>query len=381
MRFVNISIALVSVCLLLSCLNIFDPTSTTVSTRERTAAVFEDRTHYFDEDSPPKITIATANANVNSTDVSSSSSINNINNNNIIINNNNKGRSENVTTNQEGSGAAEEKNEIVPADTATGIINTAAPINRNVYVSTGTYHYPNSASKISGPGGLKIMIFITTHMSNQHAWFLKSCWPPAMQKSLLLNSTDVVVYLNVVRQKRTEAMTLLQNTFQDRNLTIHVRQKLGKQGGAMAALQHAMKEKWFAGYDWLVRVNPDVIIRNDASILDTMVKDDKATGVFINCRRSNYRKPKIHTDFFALKPSALPSDIFLSRRGNSEMSFTMDIQESILNKKGQRFLDDSAPIGVQCRAASTYELTTTPSVTHFHRDEKQMSNMTCPIIF
>ena len=40
---------------------------------------------------------------------------------------------------------------------------------------------------------LKVMLYVTTHISPQHIWYLKSCWFPALQNSLLLCSSDVVV--------------------------------------------------------------------------------------------------------------------------------------------------------------------------------------------
>lgn len=43
---------------------------------------------------------------------------------------------------------------------------------------------------------LKVMLYVTTHMSPQHIWYLKSCWLPALQNSVLLRNSDVVVYLN-----------------------------------------------------------------------------------------------------------------------------------------------------------------------------------------
>ena len=88
-------------------------------------------------------------------------------------------------------------------------------------IPIGSYHYPNSHSANSS-GGLKVMLFVTTHMSLQRIWHLKSCWPPALQNSVLLNTADVVVYLNPEEKERKEAMNILKHTFRDQNLTIHV---------------------------------------------------------------------------------------------------------------------------------------------------------------
>ena len=40
---------------------------------------------------------------------------------------------------------------------------------------------------------MKSMLYITTHMSEQHVWYLMSCWPGALKHSLLLNSSDVAI--------------------------------------------------------------------------------------------------------------------------------------------------------------------------------------------
>ena len=202
------------------------------------------------------------------------------------------------------------------------------------------------------------MLFVTTHMSLQRIWHLKSCWPPALQNSVLLNTADVVVYLNPEEKERKEAMNILKHTFRDQNLTIHVHGETEeRQSGAMAALSDATREGWFSGYDWVIRVNPDVIIRDDTFMLDAMQNDPNATGLLINCRKTtNTRIPKIHTDFFAIKPEVLPSDAFLNPTGrDAEDSFTNDIREAILNKGNQRWIPGAASPDTACRAGRKEE--------------------------
>ena len=248
-------------------------------------------------------------------------------------------------------------------------------------VPKGSYHYPNTQSNTSG--GLKVMLFVTTHMSSQHIWHLKSCWPPALQNSVLLNTADVTVYLNPEEKERKEAMNILKHTFRDQNLTIHVHGETEeRQSGAMAALSDATREGWFSGYDWVIRVNPDVIIRDDTFILNAMQNDPNATGLLINCRKTtNTRIPKIHTDFFAIKPEVLPSDAFLNPTGrDAEDSFTNDIRETILNKGNQRWIPGAASPDTACRAGRKRKMEETPIV-HFHPDGGLMSHFTCPIPF
>jgi hypothetical protein len=249
-------------------------------------------------------------------------------------------------------------------------------------VPKGDYHFPNTQSNENRPDDLKVrvMLFITTHMSAQHFWLLKSCWPPALQNSPLLNSADVVVYLNADEKKRKESMAVLKHTFMDQDLTIHIRDNQGYNQGAMAALSDATKEGWFSGYDWVIRVNPDVIIRDSTFMLDVMQNDPNATGLLINCVKSE-RSPIIHTDFFAIKPEVLPKGTFLNPvKPNAERAFTHDIREAILNKGGQRYVPGSNPLNEFCRAGHLRKIEEA-HVVHYHPSEELMSELTCPIPF
>lgn len=250
--------------------------------------------------------------------------------------------------------------------------------------------------------GLKVMLFITTHMSMDHVWFLKSCWPPALQNSHLLNASDVVVYMtppsptpppkdNVTDDKddattnHIHNMKIIQQTFQHQNLTIHTRPNKGYHEGAKAALTDAIREGWWKGYDWVIRVNPDVIIRNDTFLLNVMNHDTNATAILINCVWQNKKRyPIVHTDFFALKPDALPSDIFLNSNGvqNAERSFTKDIGPAILQKGNHRWWDDARPKRTLCRAGSERPLEEVPII-HYAKaaGEDLPSDFTCLVPF
>ncbi|GFH55266.1 hypothetical protein CTEN210_11742 [Chaetoceros tenuissimus] len=217
-------------------------------------------------------------------------------------------------------------------------------------------------------------------MSPQHIWYLKSCWYPALQNSLLLRSSDVVVYLNPPENELQEAKKLLQDTFKHQKLTIHERDNPGYQEGAIAALTDAAREGWFHGYDWVIRVNPNVIIRNDAFLLNVMQNDPNATALLVNCIRSNNR-PIVHTDFFAIQPGALAPNTFLnSTINNAERAFTNAIRKDILNVGKHRWIKEASPSQMVCRVGHGIALKKTP-ITHFHQKEKLLNNFTCPIPF
>mmetsp|Transcript_21174 Transcript_21174/g.20339 ORF Transcript_21174/g.20339 Transcript_21174/m.20339 type:complete len:207 (+) Transcript_21174:2-622(+) len=85
------------------------------------------------------------------------------------------------------------------------------------------------------------------------------------------------------------------------------------QRGANVPMELAFQEGWFTGYDWVIRINPDVLIRNSTWLLDAMMQttetEDKTTnslqrqrsidGIFVECCQPS----KLHTDFFAFRPN------------------------------------------------------------------------------
>ena len=151
-----------------------------------------------------------------------------------------------------------------------------------------------------------------------------------------------MAYLNPANDTlREEAKKLLKGTFQNQKITIHDRINPGKEAGAKAALEDAAKEGWFKGYDWVIRLNPDVSIRNDTYILNVIMQNDlNATAILANCAHFNPQKPiKVHTDFFAIKPGALAPNTFInSTIGNAELFFTNDISADIMNKGNHRWI-------------------------------------------
>ena len=208
-----------------------------------------------------------------------------------------------------------------------------------------------------------------------------------------MSEADVLVYLSAPESVREKAVQQLNSTFYKNNLTIHVADNPGCQEGAAAAMKDATLNNFFVGYDWIIRMNPDVIIRNDTFLVST-INDTNATAILIDCtpeeldrnkltpKMRAWEGPLVQTDFFALKPSALPEDIFVKKNDNfiAEKLFTNDIREPILKKGGQRFIPNASPMtGKSCRAGDGRLIRDTP-ITHIHYDEKDQIDI-CPIAF
>jgi hypothetical protein len=72
-----------------------------------------------------------------------------------------------------------------------------------------------------------------------------------------------------------------------------------KQLGARRAMVDLFLNKWFEGYDWVIRLNPDVLIRNDTWLVNTLLRPD------IDAILLRYGPKKFHSDFCAFRPQAV----------------------------------------------------------------------------
>merc|ERR1711862_874058 len=118
----------------------------------------------------------------------------------------------------------------------------------------------------------------------------------------------------------------------------------------------ASKNGWFEGYDWIFRMNPDVIIQNDTWMLDIIENDANASLLYVDCALASSEtstkeniSPQtvnlIHTDFFGLKLAALPNGhLEKSNIGkNFEFGFTKKMTSIIANKQ-HRHIPNAYPM-------------------------------------
>lgn len=171
---------------------------------------------------------------------------------------------------------------------------------------------------------MKILLLITTHLSLEHIAFLRRCWPPATHKSSLLREADAVVYINCHLSRNATRALAVAFPPVDRKVSYQraaqMPRVLGgnpmrRQTGAMLGLDAADREQWWAGYDWVVRMNPDVIIRDDTFLRSAMARSD-IDAIFGNCRS----KPEnliVMTDFTAWRPAAVPVGAFRLPAGHT----------------------------------------------------------------
>jgi hypothetical protein len=178
----------------------------------------------------------------------------------------------------------------------------------------------NSRTKTVGKS-LKILLYVTTHTSNLHVRSIERCWPYIVQNTELIGMADIL-FFSTGNRTTAESMTsnlrrLLREADQKQshphrghNITlIDWNGNPGKQQGANLALKEAATHGWFRGYDWVVRINPDVLIYNDTWMLDVMRNDHNASAIFVDCH-DNQGQHAPHTDFFAVRPSSFPENSY-----------------------------------------------------------------------
>jgi hypothetical protein len=171
----------------------------------------------------------------------------------------------------------------------------------------------------------KVLLFITTHFSPAHQAHLQKCWPHSIAKSKLLQRSDIFVFsTGPVNQ------TLIESVFSRNRIFVHEEPNPGYHQGAILGLKLAGEYGWFDNYDWVIRSNPDVLIKNETEILNILLDPD-IDGIFMNC----YTPPfvRLHTDWSAFRPRALPQNPFTSSIVYAEEAFTEDMQPILESEK------------------------------------------------
>jgi hypothetical protein len=72
--------------------------------------------------------------------------------------------------------------------------------------------------------------------------------------------------------------------------------------GANQGPRLTFQKGWFDDYDWVIRINPDVLIRNLTWLLQQL-QNPNVEGIFHDS--TPRRGHQLHTDFFAVRPKAV----------------------------------------------------------------------------
>lgn len=143
------------------------------------------------------------------------------------------------------------------------------------------------------------------------------CWENAIQKFKFLRDADLV--LHAPTKLLPDDLAKFQHM---RHITVRVSDTVGKkQAGAIKSFKEGFGSKgfhqgWFKHYDWVIRLNPDVLFMDASWILHTM-QNASIDGIFQRCLPGC----RINTDFFAVRPQAVDfARVENSTRPNSELN-------------------------------------------------------------
>jgi hypothetical protein len=198
--------------------------------------------------------------------------------------------------------------------------------------STGRSNRSTSLSQ------LRIGVYMTTNQSPSHMQFLVDCWPKASQTLPLLQNATLIYYTSASHED-VPLNTLRQMNFRDvlvyhydeinipPNSTFKQRDAK-KQYGAKRAMVDPFVNRWFDQFDWIIRLNPDVLIRSDTWFIENMI-NPSVQAILHGYPSTDGRMTGLHSDFYAFRPSIYDQPhITLSRLQNH-------LDRSALSAEGQ----------------------------------------------
>jgi hypothetical protein len=191
------------------------------------------------------------------------------------------------------------------------IISSFCLVDIHKYVNVG--HINEFLAEVGAPRekikSNRILIYITTHLSDAHYSYLENCWPALIKKSPLFKQSDFMMFV-AESQGQKANLTLINSVFAETGISVHITENPGYQEGAILAFTEAIENHWFDKYDWVIRVNPDVLIRDDSFLLERF-EDSRVHGIFVDCLDRDCPTGNkcfdrvIQTDFFAVRPNAI----------------------------------------------------------------------------
>lgn len=179
-----------------------------------------------------------------------------------------------------------------------------------------------------------VLVLMTTHFSFSHQRFLQICWPAVLAYSRMLREADVLVVST--GGNSTLHQGLVRKVFEVQGVCPRFVSYInpGYQQGANLAFCEGLANGWFDGYEWVVRLNPDVIVRNDSWLLSKM-SETAVHGIFVNCQDSMCNQTclggLIHSDFFMFRPNRVNVSVMtkLSHITNAERKVTAFFQQIV----------------------------------------------------
>jgi len=200
---------------------------------------------------------------------------------------------------------------------------------------------------------IKVLLYMTTHLSAGHLTTLRACWPSVIANSVLLQHADFLVFT-----AEDLPVDVRRGVFQNKTVRVEKYDNPGYQQGAKLAMAMLTQQMWYADYDWVIRVNADVLILDDDWIVQSMLDDDVG-GIFADCAKHKYpcwqycTGTLTNSDFFAVRTMHLHPGLFIGLRGedgpcwNAECEVNQAFEN--IRKSGRDRWIQGVDMGGECR--------------------------------
>ena len=180
---------------------------------------------------------------------------------------------------------------------------------------------------ITRPGGApRVLIYITAACGACHLYDLETRWPSSMRAAPLLVHAEILTYAGCKKNhgasRWAHALALLPNKNVSLAWSNH---NPSKQEGASLAIVTALENGWFAGYDWIIRVNLDVVVKESA-FLESKLLQANTSAVLAICAYNQFNY--VPTDFFASRPQEMAA-VPWTTKGNAERAATAVFKPAI----------------------------------------------------
>lgn len=150
---------------------------------------------------------------------------------------------------------------------------------------------------------MKVLLYITTHLSAQHLSYLTACWNTTTRHPVLA-AADTLVFAPHSKWK------ILKMIFPTAMYNSPRKKRQSYQLGAIDAMANNKSREIFKNYDWVVRLNPDVIIYSFDPIFKHMT--DQVDALVGMCGE-HYM-----TDFTVFRPKILPLQHYYGNETETE---------------------------------------------------------------
>jgi len=158
----------------------------------------------------------------------------------------------------------------------------------------------------------KVLLYFATHGSEEHRAAME-CQARLLAKTFKMARADVLVYIGSDDQtlNRTRWHQTMRR-FPNPVYRLRFGDNPGKQAGAKKAAHMLFSRGWASGYDWVVRLNPDVFVHNESLLFGPMADEGTWAVLGFCCFPVGVKKDGcgVNTDIFAVRPSRISNDSF-----------------------------------------------------------------------